>query len=248
VGRAAAVLAQRRLLLGGALLAALAAYYYGHTALPGLRRWPDVAFLALVLIPAVFALMLVALPARRWRWLPAAGIGAAVLAAACDVLDWEVANFFFKVVATTALGFWFLGLFEALWWAVLVACIIPLVDAYSVWRGPTRHIVEEREEVFVTLSVGFPVWGDEGTANLGLPDLFFFAIFLAAAARWNLRVWWTWLAMALSFGTTLAIAVRWDLGGLPALPVLCVGFLLPNADLLWREVRRAWSARGERPG
>ena len=246
VGGATAVLARPRVLLGAALLAVLAAYYYGHGVLPDLRRWPDVAFLALVLIPAVFTLMLVALPLRRRRWLPAVGVGAVVLAIACELLDWEVANFFFKVVATTALGFWFLGLFEALWWAVLVACIIPLVDAYSVWRGPTRHIVEEREEVFVTLSVGFPVWGDEGTANLGLPDLFFFAIFLAAAARWNLRVGWTWLAMALSFGTTLAIAVRWGIGGLPALPILCFGFLLPNADLLWREVRRAWAARGAR--
>lgn len=245
MGRAAAVLDRERprALALGALLAALAAYYFAHGVLPELRRWPDVTFLALVLIPAVFALALLALPLRRWKWTPAAGAAAAALAVVVELLDWEVAGYFCKFAAMTLLGFWFLGLFEALWWAVLVACIVPLVDAYSVWKGPTKHIVEEREEVFITLSVGFPVWGDEGTANLGLPDLFFFAIFLAAAARWGLRVGWTWLAMALSFGTTLAIAVHWAIGGLPALPLLCVGFVAPNADLLWREVRRVIPSR-----
>lgn len=240
MGRAAAVLAGRRRWVAlAALLAALAAYYYGHGVLPGLPRREDVAFLTFALIPAVFGLMGLALPLRTWRLNWAAGLAAAAAAVAAELLDWEVVAYAAKVAATCLLGFWFLGMFEALWWAVLVACIVPLVDAYSVWRGPTRHIVEEREEVFVTLSVGFPVWGDEGTANLGLPDLFFFAIFLAAAARWHLRAGWTWLAMALSFGTTLSIAVTWDIGGLPALPILCLGFLAPNADILWRELRGA---------
>jgi hypothetical protein len=48
--------------------------------------------------------------------------------------------------------------------------------------------------------------------------------------------------MTLSFGATLALAVWRDLDGLPALPLLSLGFLLANADLLWRramEARRA---------
>ena len=44
--------------------------------------------------------------------------------------------------------------------------------------------------------------------------------------------------MTLSFGATMALAVYFDLSGLPALPLLSLGFLLPNADLLWREVAR----------
>lgn len=232
---------RRRAVAFAALLASLALYYFAHPALPELARSWDVAFLALVLIPAVFGLVGLALPVRRWEWTWLAGLAAALVAALAELLDLDVLGVAAKLAATSLLGFWFLGLFEALWWAVLVACIVPLVDAYSVWRGPTKHIVEEREEVFITLSVGFPVWGDEGTANLGLPDLFFFAIFLAAAARWQLRVFWTWLAMALSFGTTLAIAVKWDIGGLPALPLLCLGFLLPNVDLVWRYLRAARS-------
>ena len=76
-------------------------------------------------------------------------------------------------------------------------------------------------------------------ARLGPPDILFFGLFLAAAARFRLRVGWTWLAMAASFGTTLALAVWLELSGLPALPLLSLGFLIPNADLIWREIRGA---------
>ena len=43
--------------------------------------------------------------------------------------------------------------------------------------------------------------------------------------------------MTLSFGATMALATAYDVYGLPALPLLCLGFLAPNADLLWRRVR-----------
>jgi hypothetical protein len=219
------------------LLAAVLAYYFGHESLPELSQNADIIFLGLVLIPVTFALVGLALPIRIWRGLLPVGVAVAALAAVCEVADLEVAANFLKLAAVTMLGFWFLSLFETVWWAVLVACIVPFVDAYSVWRGPTRHIVEKKVEVFNTLSVAFPVWGDEGSANLGLPDLLFFAVFLAAAARWQLRVGLTWVGMALSFGATLALAVWGDHEGLPALPLLCLGFLAPNADLLWKRYK-----------
>jgi hypothetical protein len=122
-------------------------------------------------------------------------------------------------------------------WVAVVALIIPWVDAISVWRGPTKHIVTHQRELFTTFSFAFPVPGEENTAQLGLPDLLFFALFLAAAHRWGLRTKLTWAAMSLSFGATLALAVGFDITGLPALPLLALGFLLPNADLLWRKLR-----------
>jgi hypothetical protein len=137
------------------------------------------------------------------------------------------------------MGFWFLNLFERLSWVVLVAAIIPAVDAISVWRGPTNKIVTEKPEVFGALSFAFPVPKD-GSFQLGIPDLLFFAVFLGAADRWNLRVGWTWVALTASFGITMALAVWVDpfgLGGLPALPLLSVAFLAANADLLWRDLR-----------
>jgi len=58
-----------------------------------------------------------------------------------------------------------------------------------------------------------------------------------AAARFGLRVAWTWVVTTLLLGATLVLTATTDVAGLPALPAVCFGFLLPNADLLWRKVR-----------
>ena len=79
--------------------------------------------------------------------------------------------------------------------------------------------------------------GESGSANLGPPDVVFFALFLGAAARFGLRVGWTWIATTALLGATLVLTATTDVAGLPALPAVCVGFLLPNADLLWRGIR-----------
>lgn len=223
---------------GAAVLAPLLAYYVWQGSLPKLGLWGDIALIAVVLIPAVFALVWFALPLRAAAWLLPAGIAAIGLAALLQAVHVSVAANFVKLAATTALAFWFLRWFESITWVALVAAIIPWVDAYSVWRGPTHRIVTHHQHVFTALSFAFPVPGEHGSANLGVPDLLFFALFLAAAARWRLRVGWTWLALVVSFGATMAIAVWAGLAGLPALPGLSLGFLVPNADLIWRAVRR----------
>jgi hypothetical protein len=229
VGRAAALLA---------LLAALALYYAFHDRLWDASTWWDIAFISLVLIPACFALVWLVLPFRGARGLLAVGIGLGVLAWACHVAGWNTAENFCKLFAVTAVGFAFLQYFETLSWVVLVALIIPWVDAYSVWRGPTKVIVTKHALVFTNFSFAFPIPGETTAANLGLPDLLFFALFLATAARFRLRINWTWLLTTLSFGATLALAVWRDLGGLPALPLLALGFLLANGDLIWAHLRR----------
>ena len=88
------------------------------------------------------------------------------------------------------------------------------------------------------LSFAFPVPGEHAAANLGVPDLLFFALFLGAAAKFELRVFATWLALLAGLGATIALTVWLDLSGLPALPGIALGFLVPNADLLWRRLRR----------
>jgi len=207
--------------------------------------WWDIGFFALVLIPACFALVWLILPLRNWRWLLPAAIAVGLLTVAFHFADWNTPENFCKLFALTALGFWFLGWFETLSWVVLVAVVIPFVDAYSVFspRGPTNVIVTEHEHVFTDyFSFAFPFPGQTNSANLGLPDLLFFALFLAAAARFMLRPGWTWLLMTLSFGATLAIAAYWR-GGLPALPLLAIGFLLANVDLIWERLRPRADAR-----
>jgi hypothetical protein len=240
VGRIAAVLA---------LSVGLGVYYLVAESLPNLSVWAEVAILSLLVIPAVFAFVYFALPLYRARHLFVWALAVALLAAVLEILDLDVLANFAKLAAVTLLAFWFLSYFETAAWVVIVALIIPWVDAISVWRGPTKHIVTHQRELFTTFSFAFPVPGEENTAQLGLPDLMFFALFLAATERWGLRTKLTWAAMSLSFGATLALAVGFDLAGLPALPLLALGFLLPNADLLWRRLRadNAWgSLRSER--
>jgi hypothetical protein len=329
------------------LFAALLAYYAFFRHGPNLPTNADVAFVAFLLIPAIFALVWVALPVRHWRGLFGAGVALAVLAVAADRAGFEVISNFAKLGAATAVAFWFLRYFESVLWIALVALLIPVVDSYSVWRGPTAHIISERPEVFSALSFAFPIPGErqvfltwreplsgpalhdvdrvpggrrndaplrdenengrigfgesgldadvdydyvitsrseggegvvlvrahaddvndgeqrvgltatdraptdvrieslDSTSQLGLPDLLFFALFLAAADRFGLRRGWTWLALTLSFGITLVGAYVFGAGGLPALPLLAFGFLLPNVDLLWRSFRTR--ARGDEP-
>ena len=234
MGRAAALLA---------VVAGLAAYDVVHARLWSASDWWDVAFIAVVLIPATFAVVWLILPLRRARGLLPAGLALAVLAAVLHVAEWHTPENIVKLFAITLIGFWFLGYFETAAWVVLVAFIIPWVDAYSVWKGPTKVIVTQHTEVFTTLSYAFPIPGEDTAANLGLPDLLFFALFLAASVRFVLRPTWTWFALTASFGATIAIAVALELGGLPALPLLSLGFLAPNADLLWTRIRQ-----GQRSG
>jgi hypothetical protein len=208
--------------------------------------WWDVAWIALVLIPATFSLVLIALPLREARGLLPTGLAFGILAAVLTVADIDVFANFARLAAATLLAWWFLGWFETASWVVLVACIIPWVDAYSVWRGPTKQIVENHAHVFDVLSFAFPVPGEHAAANLGVPDLLFFALFLGAAARFGLRVIPTFIGLVAGLGLTIAATVAFDLSGLPALPGIALGFLIPNADLLWPRLR-GQSGPGDRP-
>ena len=238
VCRVAPVLSRNRWTALAGLTTAFAAYTAGAGRLWDGGLWPDILFLTLVLFPAALGMIWLALPLAGRRGLLVAGLGLTALAVLLRLVELDVLFNLAKLLALIALGFWFLSYFETVVWAVLVAAIIPWVDAVSVWRGPTGYVVEEQPQIFNNVSIAFRVPGEEGTANLGPPDILFFALFLGAAARFRLRVAWTWIGMTALLGATLVLTATTDVAGLPALPAICVGFLLPNADLLWREVRR----------
>jgi hypothetical protein len=239
VVRAAAVLA----------VVGILGWYYGVSEdLPALDLWPDVAFLAFGLIPLTALLVLLALPLRRseMQRLGWAAVALVVVSAVLEAANLDIAANFVKIAAVAAVGWWFLSFFEALSWVLLIAALIVPVDIFSVARGPTKEIVENQPQVFNALSISFPLPGEHSSAQLGLPDVLFFSLFLAAADRFVLRVRLTWLLMALSFGTTLALAVGFDISGLPALPLLSVAFVLANADRFWRDYCAWRSARASK--
>jgi hypothetical protein len=237
VVRAAPVLDRRRSLAFLALLAALIAWYELAQHLGRLSLWPSIVLISLVLMPACFLLVWLALPLWQSSLLLPAGLVLVALAFGLSALDFPVGSNFCKLGALTLLGWWFLTYFEAMSWVVLVAFLIPWVDAYSVWRGPTKTITEAHANVFTALSVAFVVPGG-GAARLGLPDVLFFAVFLGASARFGLRSWWTFVGMLIGLALTMILATWWNVNGLPALPGISLGFLLPNADLLFARLRR----------
>jgi len=239
--RAAALLA---LLLDLTLYGAIAPH------LPGLPSDLDVAFHAAVVFPAFAAAIWLALPLARLDTIRLGGsaLAAAVLAGALALVGFDSAANIAKLACYALVGFAFLTLFEELWWLTLVALLVPWVDIWSVAAGPTEYVVEERPGIFDRIAVAFPTPGETATVNLGPPDLIFFSLFLAAALRFGLRVPATWIGMTACLSATVVLVWSWDsVSGLPALPAVCIGFLLPNADLLWRDVRNARSRSAE-PG
>ena len=241
MGRAASLLSRPRAVAFVAIAAGLVAYFYSADSIPRLSLWWEVVILAAGLLPAVFLLVWLMLPlaTARGLWLPALML--AVVAVLAEIGDLEVLANFAKLGAATFFAFWFLNFFEELFLIVTVAVIVPWVDAYSVFRGPTGNIVEHHSEIFTYFSFEFTLPHERDDPRLGIPDLLFFALFLAAARRFSLRTGWTWLGMVSALGATIALAA-WTIGGLPALPALSLGFLLPNADLIWARLRPRPSA------
>jgi hypothetical protein len=199
--------------------------------------WAAIAIIAAGVLPATLGLIYLALPLWSHRRFVAIGFAVSLTAA---VLTWRadahLASNFLKLAAYTFGGWIFLWVFEELSWVVLVAVIIPFVDAISVAAGPTHTIVKHHFEVYSAVAVAFVAPGGVA-AGLGPPDILFFAVFLAATVRWHLRPGWTWLAMTGMYSLTLVLANATDVSGLPALPFLSFGFLVANGDLLRRRLR-----------
>ncbi len=246
VGAASLLISRRRALALAALIVGLVVFGVVASRLPGLSQDGAILFASLVVLPALTATIWLALPLARtqeWLLLGAAAL-AGLMSAGLYVLDLDEPANAAKLIAFILFGFWFLTLFQELWWLTLVALLVPWVDIWSVAFGPTKYVTEEKPSIFEGISVAIHVPGETATANIGPPDIVFFALFLAAAQQFRLRVGPSWLAMTGLLSLTLILVYFWDTSGLPALPAVCFGFLLPNLDLLLRNARAAYAARG----
>jgi hypothetical protein len=236
VGITASLLARPRVTALVAVGAAVCAWFLVAPHLGRIGLWPSIVLVSVAIIPGTLLLVLIALPLWNRLWLWVAVVVLALAAFLCTIADLGLAANFAKLWAATFAGWAFLRLFERLSWVVLVALVIPLVDIISVWKGPTHTITQHHFGVYTAVAIAFLVPGG-GAAYLGPPDILFYALFLAAAARWHLRVGWTWFATTFMYGFTVIMATAFNLDGLPALPFLSFGFLVANADLLWRAIR-----------
>jgi hypothetical protein len=246
VGGSASVLELGRGRAAALAVAAAALVVYAAVAenLWELRSSADAVVIALVVLPAFMSIIWLALPLWRtpFLYLVTGGLALVACSLALDFLGVDALGNILKLAGFVVLGFWLLWLFDELWWVALVALLIPWVDIWSVATGPTHYVTHEQPSFFEHVSVAFPLSGEPSSINLGPPDVVFFALFLAAADRFRLRIAATWLGMTGLLGVTVALVWWLADSGLPALPAVAFGFLLPNADLIWRhfsETRRA---------
>ncbi len=206
--------------------------------LPAVGTAVQVAGLALVSFPLATLAVYAAVPlAGTGSRLLGAGAAAAALTAVliASGLGGTPATLT-KLVAAACVGMALAALLQSAVEVVAIAVLIAAVDAYSVAAGPTKVIVEHHGAVLNAFTLGFHPIGSAGVAQIGASDFVFFALFATTAARLALRPRLTWLTMTASFGATSTLSYALD-RPLPALPLLSLGFLVANADLLAERVR-----------
>jgi hypothetical protein len=233
--------ARRRIAAFIVLGAAVGTWYLVFSHFRTVGVWTAVAIIAAGVMPAMLGLVYIALPVSRIRWQAhvAVALGLGLVAFLCSETNQGLAGNFAKFWAAVFAGWAFLYLFYEVSLVVLIAVIIPFVDAISVFTpgAPTHEIIAKHPAVYTDVAVAFPA-STLQVAGLGPPDILFFALFLAATLRFRLRPGWTWLAMTGMYSLTIVLTTAVDTAGLPALPFLSVGFLAVNADLLWKAVRK----------
>ena len=159
--------------------------------------------------------------------LAAAGRVRRLALAACVLTELAGAlpNNFTKLCAAVFAGWWFLQLFEELSWVVLVACVIPLVDALlGLARADAQITSRTIRRVHARLRVAFLVPGEQRGATSGRRTCSSSRSSSAQPRDSGSACAGTWLGMTFVSASTLVIASAADLSGLPALPVLSFGF------------------------
>ncbi len=112
-----------------------------------------------------------------------------------------------------------------------------MVDIASVYRGPTKVVVEEEPGLFERIAIAFalPGRGRRREARPARRDL----LRALPRGRGPLRAprGATWVGMTAAISRDARPTYAFELNGLPGLPAVSLGFLVPNADLLWRRWR-----------
>lgn len=112
---------------------------------------------------------------------------------------------------------------------LVVAIVSALVDAFSVLHpsGPTAQLIEN-ESVVAILVLPWPLLGTTRIAPvLGVGDVVFSALYVAACRRHGLSIRRT--AIALAFGLALAFALAVAAArGIPALPLMGAAVLIAH--------------------
>jgi len=134
------------------------------------------------------------------------------------------------------------GLLFALWLhvpavAIAVPVFVGAIDVWSVASGPTSRLLEGGPESADALSFDMPAWGHMGSAGqLGVSDAVFLSMFAAWAMHFGFRRTATIFGLILGLIGSLVLSIVLD-RAIPALPLIAIGYLLPNIDRVGPLVR-----------
>jgi hypothetical protein len=120
---------------------------------------------------------------------------------------------------------------------VLAAIVAAVADTYSVAVGPTAKLAGS-ETALRHMALHWPAIGGGAVIPIvGVGDFLFLSIFLVGARKFSLGALRNLVALmasfAVGFAFTIIGTVLFGIPGLPALPFMCVAFLVVN----WRRLR-----------
>ena len=127
---------------------------------------------------------------------------------------------------------------------LIVTVLYIIVDAYSVFFGPTQAIIQRGGPLLSLLTVRFPILGTERIASLvGAADFLVWAACLQAAHRFAFPYRLSFAALSLGLVGSAVVSVALQ-RSVPALPLMMLAYLLVNAGQFeWRK-RSLWALAG----
>jgi len=222
-----------------ALLGALAlalTYFLAADALPDLGTG-DTAVLA----SGIAGVVMVSLVVLTLVWAADSSpavvlvlLGGALLVGAMDAAGAGPEASAFEALTAGAVGILLARMLAVPAVALAVPLFVAAVDTWSVVTGPSSRLLHGEPRGTAELTFDLPSWGGslgDAATRLGLTDAIFLAMFAAWSVRFGLRPKATALGMVLGLVATVVISVVTD-RAIPALPLLAVGYWVPNIDRL----------------
>jgi hypothetical protein len=164
-------------------------------------------------------------------------LGTGLLAGALNAASVGAGANVAEAILAAAIGLLFARWLSAPAVAIAVPVFVAAIDVWSVASGPTSRLLEDDPKSADALSFDLPAWGDHGTAGqLGVSDAIFLSMFAAWAMHYDFRRAATIVGLALGLIASLVLSIVLD-RAIPALPLIAVGYLLPNVDRMWRLLR-----------
>lgn len=158
-------------------------------------------------------------------------VGSAMLVAGMDAAGAHASVSPFEALAAGSLGVLLGRALAAPAVALAIPVFVAIVDAWSVASGPSSRLANGSPRGAAELTFDLPSWGGVpgASSRLGLTDAVFLAMFSIWAVRFGLRLRATAVGMVAGLLAAVILSVALN-RPVPALPLIAVGYWLPNLD------------------